>query len=281
MTRIGLSCLCIGALLPPVSLHADPTPTASPTLEEFKADFEKQDAELNQVYTETMARLPPEQQKELKKSEVEWIKHRDQEGTDPGLNWLILSFKTRERIKDIRADFPLENGPYPPPGYSEARDEGAESPRGDFVIKVFRGEGADIRRQEAWIVSKDDPSQRQRLRGSTDPSSTEHFISPDARWMVRWRTRRCYPAIGRVVMECFRRERADIRRQEAWIVSTDDPSQRQRLRGSTDASSTEHFISPDARWIVRWRTRRCYPAIVGVVRDHLSKQSTPPACEYR
>jgi hypothetical protein len=64
-----------------------------------------------------MARLPPEQQKELKKSEVEWIKHRDQEGTDPGLNWLILSFKTRERIKDIRADFPLENGPYPPPGY--------------------------------------------------------------------------------------------------------------------------------------------------------------------
>jgi len=132
MTRIGLSCLCIGALLPPVSLHADPTPTASPTPEEFKADFEKQDAELNQVYTETMARLPPEQQKELKKSEVEWIKHRDQEGTDPGLNWLILSFKTRERIKDIRADFPLENGPYPPPGYSEARDEGAESPRGVF-----------------------------------------------------------------------------------------------------------------------------------------------------
>jgi hypothetical protein len=59
MTRIGLSCLCIGALLPPVSLRADPTPTASPTLEEFKADFEKQDAELNQVYTETMARLPP------------------------------------------------------------------------------------------------------------------------------------------------------------------------------------------------------------------------------
>ncbi len=86
MTRIVLSCLCIGALLPPVSLHADPTPTASLTLEELKADFEKQDAELNQVYTETMARLPAEQQKELKKSEVEWIKHRDQEGTDPGLN---------------------------------------------------------------------------------------------------------------------------------------------------------------------------------------------------
>jgi len=168
MTRIVLACLCIGALLPPVSLHADPTPTASLTLEELKADFEKQDAELNQVYTETMARLPPEQQKELKKSEVEWIKHRDQEGTDPGLNWLILSFKTRERIKDIRADFPLENGPYPPPGYSEAKDE-----------------GADIRRQEAWIVSKQDPTQRKRLPGKTVAFSTEHFISPDARWIVR------------------------------------------------------------------------------------------------
>src|SRR5947208_6837201 len=89
---------------------------------------------------------------------------------------IIPYFKTIERIKGIRVDFPLENGPYPPPGYSEAKDEGAESPRGDFVIKVFRGEGADIRRQEAWIVSKDDPSQRQRLRGSTDASSTEHFI---------------------------------------------------------------------------------------------------------
>lgn len=185
MTRIVLSCLCIGALLPPVSLHADPTPTASLTLEELKADFEKQDAELNQVYTETIARLPAEQQKELKKSEVEWIKHRDQEGTDPGLNWLILSFKTGERIKDIRADFPLENGPYPPPGYSEAKDEGAESPRGDFVIKVFRGEGADSRRQEAWIVSKQDPTQRKRLPGKTVAFSTEHFISPDARWIVR------------------------------------------------------------------------------------------------
>ena len=185
MTRIGLACLCIGALLPPVSLHADPTPTASATLEELKADFEKQDAELNQVYTETMARLPAEQQKELKKSEVEWIKHRDQEGTDPGLNWLILSFKTRERIKDIRADFPLENGPYPPPGYSEAKDEGAESPKGDFVIKVFRGESADSRRQEAWIVSKQDPTQRKRLPGKTVAFSTEHFISPDARWIVR------------------------------------------------------------------------------------------------
>src|SRR4029453_17802836 len=105
MTRIVLASLCIGALLPPIWLHADPTPTVSLTLEELKAEFEKQDAELNQVYTETMARLPAEQQKELKKSEVEWIKHRDQEGTDPGLNWLILSFKTRERIKDIRADF--------------------------------------------------------------------------------------------------------------------------------------------------------------------------------
>jgi lysozyme inhibitor LprI len=188
MARVILACFCVGALLPPVSLHPHPTPTASPTLEELKADFEKQDAELNQIYKETMARLPPEQQKELKKSEVEWIKYRDQEGTtkDPELHWQILSFNTRERIKDIRADFPLESGPYPPPGYSEAKDEGAESPKGDFVIKVFRGEGDDFRRQEAWIVSKDDPTQRKRLPGKTGTSSTEHFISPDARWIVRW-----------------------------------------------------------------------------------------------
>src|SRR5207244_10879367 len=96
MTRIGLSCLCIGALLPPVSLHGDPTPTASPTLEEFKADFEKQDADLNQVYTETMARLPPEQQKELKRYEVVRIKHGEEAGEDQGLSCHVLSSSTSD-----------------------------------------------------------------------------------------------------------------------------------------------------------------------------------------
>src|SRR5436190_21888013 len=102
MTRIGLSCLCIGALLPPVSLHADPTPTASPTLEEFKADFEKQDAELNQVYTETMARLPPEQQKELKKSEVEWSNIGTKRAQPRDSIRPLHPFKPRNQQKTLR-----------------------------------------------------------------------------------------------------------------------------------------------------------------------------------
>jgi uncharacterized protein YecT (DUF1311 family) len=82
-------------------------------------DFHKADAELNSTYAALMAKLPDaESKRKLKESQRAWIAFRDAEAAfaadqfrggsaAPVLRWTSMTETTEERIKQLKADFPV------------------------------------------------------------------------------------------------------------------------------------------------------------------------------
>ena len=82
-------------------------------------DFHKADAELNSTYAALMAKLPDAESKQkLKESQRAWIAFRDAEAAfaadqfrggsaAPVLRWTSMTETTEQRIKQLKADFPM------------------------------------------------------------------------------------------------------------------------------------------------------------------------------
>ena len=82
-------------------------------------DFHKADAQLNRTYAALMAKLPDaESKRKLKESQRAWIAFRDAEtafvayqfrrgSMAPVLRWTSMTETTEQRIKQLKADFPI------------------------------------------------------------------------------------------------------------------------------------------------------------------------------
>ena len=82
-------------------------------------DFHKADAELNSTYAALMAKLPDaESKRKLKESQRAWIAFRDAEAAFAAdqfrggsaasvLRWTSMTETTEQRIKQLKADFPM------------------------------------------------------------------------------------------------------------------------------------------------------------------------------
>jgi uncharacterized protein YecT (DUF1311 family) len=82
-------------------------------------DFERVDAGLNSTYVALMAKLPDaESKRKLKESQRAWIAFRDAEAAfaadqfrggsaAPVLRWTSMTETTEQRIKQLKADFPV------------------------------------------------------------------------------------------------------------------------------------------------------------------------------
>jgi uncharacterized protein YecT (DUF1311 family) len=82
-------------------------------------DFKKADAELNSTYAALMGKLPDaDSKRKLKESQRAWIAFRDAEAAfaadqfrggsaAPVLRWTSMTETTEQRIKQLKADFPM------------------------------------------------------------------------------------------------------------------------------------------------------------------------------
>jgi len=179
-----------------VSLILLSTSGAAETGGGAKAEFQKQDTELNRAYQEAIGKLSPPEQEQLKKYQRAWIASRDKEaGTVPAGSdrWKALTESTKSRV-DFLKHFGVEDGAYPPPGLHEVKEEGKKrGPDVDFTVKDFQNE--DGEQWQTWVVSKKDRAQHRRLpayRDSTGFSlngggtSSQNYVSPDGRWIFRY-----------------------------------------------------------------------------------------------
>jgi len=114
---IGLV-LLIAALVAFPTSHANAQSQAEMNRQAAK-DFEKADADLNSTYAALMAKLPDaESKRKLKESQRAWIAFRDAEAAfaadqvrggsaAPVLRWISMTQTTEQRIKQLKADFPM------------------------------------------------------------------------------------------------------------------------------------------------------------------------------
>jgi len=112
--------LVIAALVAFPTSHANAQSQAEMNHQAAK-DFEKADAELNRRYAALMAKLPDaESKRKLKESQRAWIAFRDAEAAfaadqfrggsaAPVLRWTSMTETTEQRIKQLKADFPVAN----------------------------------------------------------------------------------------------------------------------------------------------------------------------------
>ena len=111
--------LVIAALVAFPTSHAKAQSQAEMNHQAAK-DFEKADAELNRTYAALMAKLPDAESKKrkLKESQRAWIAFRDAEAAfaadqfrggsaAPVLRWTSMTGTTEQRIKQLKADFPM------------------------------------------------------------------------------------------------------------------------------------------------------------------------------
>ena len=114
---ISLS-LLIAALVAFPTSHANAQTQAEMNRQTAK-DFQKVDAKLNSTYAALMAKLPgAESKRKLKESQRAWIAFRDAEAAfaadqfrggsaAPVLRWTSMTETTEQRIKQLKADFPM------------------------------------------------------------------------------------------------------------------------------------------------------------------------------
>jgi uncharacterized protein YecT (DUF1311 family) len=114
---ISLS-LLIAALVAFSTSHANAQTQAEMNRQTAK-DFQKVDAKLNSTYAALMAKLPgAESKRKLKESQRAWIAFRDAEAAfaadqfrggsaAPVLRWTSMTETTEQRIKQLKADFPM------------------------------------------------------------------------------------------------------------------------------------------------------------------------------
>ena len=114
---IGLVLLIAAPVAFPTS-HANAQSQAEMNRQAAK-DFHKADAELNSAYAALMTKLPDaESKRKLKESQRAWIAFRDAEAAfaadqfrggsaAPVLRWTNMTETTEERIKQLKADFPM------------------------------------------------------------------------------------------------------------------------------------------------------------------------------
>jgi uncharacterized protein YecT (DUF1311 family) len=110
--------LLIAALVAFPTSHANAQSQAEMNRQAAK-DFHKADAELNSTYAALMAKLPDaESKRKLKESHRAWIAFRDAEAAfaadqfrggsaAPVLRWTSMTETTEQRIKQLKADFPM------------------------------------------------------------------------------------------------------------------------------------------------------------------------------
>ena len=162
----------------------------------LNADYQKADAELNRVYKETMGRLEPADQEELKRYQRAWLKQMEERG---GVVSALIS-ETNGRI-DFLKSFSTKEGGFPPPGFhvENSEDDEVADKRG-FEIKTYVGEivsssGRHIATQQTWVVSTKDPGEHHLLppyrneQGDDETAACEecaHYVSPDQKWILRW-----------------------------------------------------------------------------------------------
>ncbi len=83
-------------------------------------DYQKTDKELNKLYNQYRATLPPERKEQLKKAQLAWVKFRDLDcqyemdfykggSIVPLIRNGCYTVKTKQRIKDVKQLFELSN----------------------------------------------------------------------------------------------------------------------------------------------------------------------------
>ena len=112
--------LLIVPLVPFLTSHAIAQTQAEMNHQAAK-DFKAADAQLNSTYAALMAKLPDaESKRKLKESQRAWIAFRDAEAAfaadqfrggsaAPVLRWTSMTETTEQRIKQLKADFPVAN----------------------------------------------------------------------------------------------------------------------------------------------------------------------------
>ena len=114
---IGVVTAVLFSLLVPVAqVHAQ---TQAAMNAEARADFKRADAELNKTYEAVLKKLPDDESKQkLKQSQRAWLAFRDAEAAfaadqfrggsaAPVLRWTSMTETTEQRIKQLKADFPM------------------------------------------------------------------------------------------------------------------------------------------------------------------------------